>query len=81
MTETSIVYDYEQNEVRVFTDRGGVANQIEKRLKGDCTIAENRSGDRITSWNITINMKYCRNAYAIAKVLRFTLQVEPRNLC
>ena len=76
MAETSIVYDYEQNEVRVFTDRPGVARQIEKRLKGNCSIVENKSGDRITSWSITIEMKFCRGAYAIAKVLGSVAEVE-----
>ncbi|WP_415354651.1 hypothetical protein [Leptolyngbya sp. FACHB-1624] len=69
MAETSIVYDYEQNEVRVFTDREGISRQNRKRLKGNCAIMENRSGGRVSSWNITINMKLCRSASTIAKVL------------
>jgi hypothetical protein len=69
MAETSITYDYELSEVRLFTDRVGVANQIIKRSQGKAQVTESKSGDRIVAWNITLPMKHCRGAYAIAKVL------------
>lgn len=69
MAETTICYDYERNEVGLFTDRVGVANQIIKRSRGKAQVIESKSGDRIVAWNITLPIELCRGAYAIAKVL------------
>ncbi|MGG6266215.1 hypothetical protein ACQ4M3_05170 [Leptolyngbya sp. AN03gr2] len=69
MAETSIVYDYEQNEVRIWTDRSGVARQILKRSQGKAKVTESKQVDRIIAWSISLPLECCRGAYAIAKVL------------
>jgi hypothetical protein len=69
MAETNICYDYEISEVRIYTDRAGVASQIVKRSNGKAIVTESKQGDRVTSWSITLPMSACRGAYAITKVL------------
>ena len=67
--ETSIVFDYAINQVRIHTDRAGVARQIVKRTKGQAIVIESKSGDRVVSWSIELPMSVCRGAHSITKVL------------
>ena len=69
MAETSITYDYEIQQIRIHTDRAGVARQIVKRTKGQAIVTESKSGDRVVSWSIELPMSVCRGAHAITKVL------------
>jgi hypothetical protein len=64
--ETSIVYDYEISEVRIFTDREGVKNGILRRL------GQSIDGLRVTGenpWFISIPMKHCRGAEMLCRLL------------
>lgn len=79
MAETSIVYDYEENQVRLWTDRVGVTNQIVKRSKGKATVTESKNGDRIVAWSITLPIELCRGAYTIAKILETASETESVN--
>ena len=81
MAETSIVYDYELSEVRLFTDRVGIANQVVKRSQGRAKVIESKSGDRIVAWDITLPMECCRKAYAIAKVLASSSETPFEDAC
>ena len=69
MAETSIVYDYEIQQIRIHTDRPAVARQIVKRSGSHAIMTESKSGDRVVSWAIELPMAICRGAHAITKVL------------
>jgi hypothetical protein len=80
--ETSIIYDYDINQVRVFTDREGVKNGILRRL-GDVEglkitphffVKRDKETKEVverreSSWMITIPMEVCRGAEMICKLI------------
>lgn len=60
--ETNIVYDYEIDQVRVYSDRDGVINGILRRL-GD------QEGVKHEGKFLIIPLKYCRGAELITRLL------------
>jgi len=68
VAETSIVYDYEIEEVRLYTTRLGVANQIKKRLS-DAQYKVSQQSDK-GPWFFDIPMEYCRDASLLTRVIK-----------
>jgi len=67
MDETSITYDYEIKQVRVFTDREGVKNGILRRLGDVEGLSCEQVGRR--SWQLCIPMSACRGAEMITRLI------------
>jgi hypothetical protein len=63
--ETSIVYDHEISQVRVFTDREGVKNGIVRRLG----VVHGLTVDGDGPWSLRIPMQFCRGPEMITRLL------------
>lgn len=67
MKETTITYDYEIKQVRIFTDREGVKNAILRRLGADVPVRCEQVGRM--SWQLWVPMDACRGAEMITRLL------------
>ena len=63
--ETSIVYDYAINQIRIFTDREGVKNGFLRRLGNQPGFVVSGDGP----WFITVPIELCRGPEMITRLL------------
>lgn len=67
MQETTITYDYQIKQVRIFTDREGVKNGILRRLGDIEGLRCEQCGK--SSWRMWIPMDVCRSPEMICRLL------------